>query len=198
MEKPKLLEVVTKVVEALEPFSSDERKRIIKASLTVLEEDYSTPVGAAPIAQPHPLPISTTEKSVGELTDVHLAAQRWMKNYNISRDELDQVFHIESGNVSVLSVELPAKNKKANTHSAYILTGIAALIGTGEPTVDDKAARALCENLGCYDLNNHSASMRDVGNILNGSKGSGYKLTAPGLKEAAALVKKITSDGAAQ
>lgn len=39
--------------------------------------------------------------------------------------------------------------------------------------------------------------MKDIGNVLNGSKNAGYKLTAPGLKEGASLVKRIADVGAA-
>jgi hypothetical protein len=191
MEKPKLLDVVNMVVAALEPFSSDERKRIIKASLTVLEEEVveATPPPATPPATPF------EQAPVVGAENIHPTAQRWMKTYNVTRDELDQVFHIEKGSTTVLSIELPGSNKRANTHSTYVLAGIASLIATGESNVDDKVARELCENLGCYDSNNHAVTMKEIGNVLNGSKAAGYKLTAPGLKEGASLVKKIAGTG---
>jgi len=185
MEKPSLLEVVNKVVAALEPFSPDERKRIIKASLTVLEPDEAAVAGSS--ASPGSV------ESGGGLENIHQAAQRWMKNYGVTREELDQVFHIESGSATVLSVELPGSNKRANTHSAYVLVGIASLIATGDASFDDKTARALCETLGCYDPNNHASTMKEIGSVLNGSKGTGYKLTAPGQREGALLIKKIAS-----
>ena len=191
MDKPKLLDVVNRVVEALEPFSSDERKRIIKATLTVLEDEVALD---APKASASP---AAPETHTLGLENIHQTALRWMKTFNVSREELDQVFQIESGSASVLSVELPGANKRANTQHAYVLAGIASLIATGDGNVDDKSARALCETLGCYDSNNHSATMKDIGSVLNGSKNAGYKLTAPGLKEGASLVKRIAGVGAA-
>jgi hypothetical protein len=190
MDKPKLLDVVNAVVTALEPFDSDERKRIIKAALTVLGED--TPAAAAPAVEK---PASNEEPFSSGMENIHPAAQRWMKTYSITREELEQVFHIEAGGASVLNVQLPGTNKRTNSHYTYMLAAVAGLIGSGEAQVDDKSARALCGTLGCYDSPNHATTMEHIGNLMNGSKANGYKLTAPGQREAATLVKKIAAGG---
>jgi hypothetical protein len=66
---------------------------------------------------------------------------------------------------------------------------------TGDATFDDKAARQLCDDLGCYDSANHSVFMGDKGNLLTGSKKLGWKLTAPGLKHGANLIKQANGNG---
>ncbi len=189
MEKPKILEVVSKIVIALEPFEVNERKRIIRAALTVLGEEYvETDVHKPPtqgVRNQAPTPATV---------NVHVNASRWMEKNQITQEELEQVFQIEAGAAHVLNVEL-AGNAKKNTHSTYILVGIASFISTGEATIDDKAARAMCETLGCYDTNNHSNYMKAVGNIWSGNKADGFKLTAPGLREGAELIKKISNSG---
>ena len=73
----------------------------------------------------------------------------------------------------------------------YVLTGIARLLATGEPSFDDKAARAACKNLGCLNETNHASYIKDRGNRMTGSKETGWKLTAPGLALGAALIKEI-------
>jgi hypothetical protein len=74
-----------------------------------------------------------------------------------------------------------------------VLTGISQLIATGDPKFDDKAARAVCKSMGCLDESNHTYNMKGKGNLLGGSKDSGWTLTGPGLKSGAELVKGLSS-----
>lgn len=184
MDKPKILDVVSGVVTALEPFDSDERKRIIKAAMTVLGEEEVAVTPSKPASD-------DAQQAPAGLENINQAAQRWMKTFSITREELEQVFQIEPGSATVLNVQLPGVNKRTNSHYTYMLAAVASLIATGEPQVDDKSARALCGTLGCYDSPNHATTMANIGNLMNGSKSVGYKLTAPGQREAANLVKKI-------
>jgi hypothetical protein len=94
--------------------------------------------------------------------------------------------------VNVLGGSIPGKSSKQQTISAYILKGVAQLLATGEPTFDDKSARKLCEDLGCYSVANHALYMNSMGNSITGSKDKGWKLTAPGLKKGADLIKEMT------
>jgi hypothetical protein len=94
--------------------------------------------------------------------------------------------------VNVLGGSIPGKSSKEQTISAYILKGVAQLLATGEPTFDDKSARKLCEDLGCYNGPNHAVYMNKMGNSITGSKDKGWKLTAPGLKKGADLIKEMT------
>lgn len=72
-----------------------------------------------------------------------------------------------------------------------MLVGIAKLLSSGDPSFDDKSARALCETSGCYDSANHAASLRDKGNEFTGTKDKGWTLTTPGLKRGAILIKEL-------
>ncbi len=112
-----------------------------------------------------------------------------MKQNSISTEQLQQVFHRGDGTVEVIAAQLPGRNKKDQTYSAYLLTGVGQLLLNGNPAFDDKAARALCETAGCYDPNNHSTILKDRGNEFTGSKDRGWTLTAPGMKRAADLIK---------
>ena len=57
--------------------------------------------------------------------------------------------------------------------------------GTGEATFADKDAREVCNKVGCYDSPNHSNYMKAFGNLTVGAKDTGWKLSNPGLLEAA-------------
>jgi hypothetical protein len=86
---------------------------------------------------------------------------------------------------------LPGRNKKEQTYTAYIITGIGQLLLNGIASFDDKVARALCERSGCYDSANHSAHLRDRGNEFTGTKEKGWTLTAPGLSRGAQIIKDM-------
>jgi len=140
---------------------------------------------------------SDAGKVQSEDTDASAISARahiWMKQYSISTEELQQVFQLAAGSAEVIAGEIPGKNKKEKTYNAYVLTGIAGLISTGNASFDDKAARGLCERFGCYDQANHSSTIKDRGNEFTGTKDAGWALTAPGLKRGAALVKDMTKN----
>lgn len=173
---------MAKIVEMLTPFASDERQRIITASLTLLGETTEK------------FKKNTPEESGDEsqgLSDLSPRAKTWAKQNNLSTEELQQVFLITEGNAEVIAVDVPGKNKKEKTHNAYVLVGIAKLLSSGDPSFDDKSARALCETSGCYDSANHAASLRDKGNEFTGTKDKGWTLTTPGLKRGAILIKEL-------
>lgn len=186
MTNKKTTEIVTEIVELLTPIDSDERARVIQASLMLLGE--TLPV--LPRAGGDGGGAAEDEGDGASMLPVR--ARTWMKQNGVSLEELQQVFHLESGSAEVIAGEIPGKNKKDKTYSAYILTGLSKLLSTGTRTFDDKTARTLCESSGCYDKANHSVHIKERGNEFTGTKEKGWSLTAPGLKRAAALVKEMT------
>jgi hypothetical protein len=112
-----------------------------------------------------------------------------MKQNGVTEDNLSHVFHIDGGAAEVIAGEAPGKSDKEKTLNAFVLTGLAEFLQTGDPKFDDKAARALCKKLGCFGEGNHATYMKDRGNLLGGSKEGGWTLTGPGLKAGAELIK---------
>jgi hypothetical protein len=184
MANKKTTEIVSEVVELLTPIESPERLRIIQACLTLLGETF-------PVGPGRPADSGKAADDEGEASTLPARARAWMKQYGVSPEEIQQVFHLENGNAEVIAGEIPGKNKKEKTYSCYILTGLAKLLCTGAPTFDDKEARALCVSSGCYDMSNHSVTIKERGNEFAGTKDA-WTLTAPGLKRAATLVKEMT------
>ena len=183
--KKAVTDIVATIVSELTPLSSEERQRVIQASLTLLGEE---PMGLA---------------SGGSRRD-HLSAQSseqlapraraWMQQNGLSMEHLEEVFHIDKGMVEVIASEIPGSNNRERARNAYMLTGIAQLLATGEPRFDDKAGRALCESSGVYDPTNHAKFFKS-GNEFTGTREKGWSLTAPGLKAAARLIAEISSIG---
>lgn len=187
----RIAEIAGKMVTLLEPLESQERQKVINASLTILGEAPSEALGSRASGDAR----QTTDgddKSGQGLSGLPAKANNWARQNGLSTAQLEQVFDITGADMTVIASEVPGKSKKEKTHNAFVLQGISRLLASGDPAFDDKAARKLCEDLGCYDAANHSTYMSDKGNLLTGSKKLGWKLTAPGLKHGADLVMQLT------
>lgn len=186
MAKLKITEATTTIVDLLTSFTSEERQRIIQASLTLLGENASNKKSTE-----YQSPVNGNEDSQLEIFSHQTKV--WMKQNNVSEDILSEVFHISDNTVDIIADSIPGKDIKSKTLNCYILMGISKFLLSGDTSFDDKSARILCENSGCYDLTNHAKYLKDKGNKITGSKTSSWKLTSPGLKCGADLIKQITS-----
>jgi hypothetical protein len=183
MKTTNIAEAATKIVELLAPFESEERQRAVRAALTLLGE------GALP----------TVEPATGRLNDdvdgTPARAKAWLRQHGVTSENLEHVFHRDGDRVEVIAAGIPGSSTKERTLNAYLLAGISRLLATGDASFDDGTARQLCRTLGHYDHTNHATYLRDKGNKFAGSKEQGWTLTAPGLAQAAALIKQMTSAG---
>lgn len=183
MAKSKSPEIVGKIVEMLGDLNSDERRRVIQASLTLLGE---APLNAGKSGQE-----SADQEAEETPGNLPARVRTWMRQNDLSSEKIQQVFHNADGRVELIASEIPGNGKKEKTLNAYVLAGLANYLRSGESTFDDNAAKGLCESHGCLDKSNHAATLKAKGNEFTGSKEGGWTLTGPGLKRAAELVKMI-------
>ncbi len=179
------LEAVPKLFNLLSPLSAEERQRAIKATLILFgqPETHSK--------------VDTHQEQMEPSGGISGKAIVWMKKNSISRDQLEHVFSIEDDSVDVIAARMPASGKRQQTVQAYVICGLKTFLKTGDPAFTDSEARELCSKVGCYDVANHSNYRKAFGNLLNGSKDSGWKLTNPGLSEAVKIVKSLTPEAVA-
>jgi hypothetical protein len=182
---PDITDVTVKVVALLRSLGAEDRERVLLACRTLLKMTPAQPLASVESASEGNPRLSSTGPKV----------QAWTKQNGLTMEQIEQVFHITQDGVSVIVACAPGKGKREQTHNAYVLLGIAHLLETGEASSDDKSARNLCEQLGCMDKANHAKYMDEVGNLLVGSKDKGWKLTAPGLRHGANLVKQLATGG---
>jgi hypothetical protein len=180
----KTMSAIEGVVKILGPLDSDERQRVIQSALLILRESFLEPTMAASSEEPR------FEQESGSF-DISPKARLWARQNGLSQDQLSHVFDISEGAATVIASGILGKNNPIKTIKSYVLTGIAAFLTAGEPQFLDKDARSLCEHFGCYDRTNHAKYMKDKGNYFVGDKDRGWKLTAPGLKYGAELVKEM-------
>lgn len=193
MPKSKLSDATSSIYEILEPFSDEERTKIVGAAMVLLGQplasraspDVSSKVGAE----------SLLDDSNPSVPGVGAKARRWLQQNGLSPAMVEQCFHLEADPAEVVA-DIPGSSAREKTANCYLLAGAAALLKTDEPNFADGTARALCEHAGCYDATNHTKYIK-LGNRTAGDKKNGWKLLAPGLKDAAALVKKISEKAGA-
>lgn len=171
--------------DLLEPVDAADRKKAIKAVLTMLGDEQ-----AVTTAKPS---IKSDEDAIDEASNYPVKAQQWMKKFEVSEEQLAHVFHVENGKAEVIAHEAPGTSIKQRAINAYVLTGISQLLASGEAKFDDKTARATCKSLGCFDEGNHAYNLKGKGNLFGGSKEAGWTLTGPGLKSGADMVKGLAT-----
>jgi hypothetical protein len=183
--KPKITDVMSKVVGLLTPLDSNERHRVVQAAFTLLGESQPDVSGSRG---------SKDSDGKEDFQGFPPRAITWMRQQGLSSAQLQQIFHIQGGQAEVIASEIRGKGQKGKTINAYVLQGLRGLLSSGEPTFDDKAARQLCKHLGCFNNANHAVYMKGKGNMWIGSKDTGWRLTTPGLKQGADLVKEMTAN----
>ncbi len=179
------IQITSEIYALLEPLESDERQRAIQAVMLLLGEDKPS----------HSIPIGETASSgnkngfdvnpVGGIQSLPSAAVRWAEQHDLSREDLDQLFHFEGDSVEYIGDNLPGKTQKENTKYCYLFTGVCSLLATGDPSFSDDDSVELCKQLGAHNQGNHTRYVNAIGGMMRGSKRDGRKLTAPGLKVAA-------------
>lgn len=178
-----LPEIVSEVYSLLEPLESPDRQKVVGSALTLLGEEPTTP-SKRQLGE---------EGSGSDEIPFGKKATRWLKQNNIPIADIEEIFHCEGNDVEVIASDIPGTGKRAQTHNCYLLSGVRSLLSGDEAKFIDNEAVSLCKTMGCHDSANHAKYRSELGNIVAGSKSSGYTLPAPGLRAAAALVKEISS-----
>ena len=177
--------VTTNLYTLLKPLEAEDRKKVVRAALTLLGEVDVPPTGTSP----------RKEASLLDEGSKQFAPKvaSWLQKSGLDEEILTQVFHIEGESVEIIAGDVPGKSGKEKAINAYLLTGFKNYLETGDGKFDDKSAREVCKALGCYGDTNHATYIKDRGNLIGGSKTLGWTLTAPGMKAVSELIKEIAT-----
>jgi hypothetical protein len=181
MNQKPLTQAVANIVQELENFSSEDRHRIVHASMTLLGEAPTRLVPGGEDAEP------PQDQSGG----LPAKARNWMKQHGLTLEQINQVFHFGNDGPEIIA-PIPGANKREQVRNAYVLCGIGRLLTSGETRFDDKVARGVCELGGFFDSTNHMKYMK--GSEFTGTREKGWVLTAPGQKLGASLVAQLSKD----
>ncbi|MEH2494995.1 hypothetical protein V1294_001474 [Bradyrhizobium sp. AZCC 1678] len=180
--------IVADIVDLLTPLSSEQRGRIIKASLALLGE------ATDPIHEPKtPLTATNNTALLANSDEFPLSnkANLWAKQNSITVEQLSHLFHASEGKFEIIATHIPGKGNKEKVLNAYLLVGLSKFLEVGISDFNDASGRSLCQTFGCYNNRHHVEAFKGV-NELTGSQSRGWMLTAPGLKAAALLVNELS------
>jgi hypothetical protein len=187
--------LVSGLYDLLEPVDPADRKKAIKAALTMLGDDAAdADKKGGKGGRAGDDNEDGDDPDGDDNSEFSSKVRTWMSRNKLTAEEIAHVFHVDGETVDVIADTVPGKNQKAQAINAYMLTGIAEFLKTGESKFTDKVARETCKKLGCYGETNHATYLKKPGNVLSGSKESGWTVTGPGMKTAAELIKGFTSE----
>jgi hypothetical protein len=151
--------------------------------MTLLGEGSVQP--AKPLADAQPL-------GVGGFDDLTLGpkASKWIQRHAITREMLDEVFHLTGDGIEIIASSIPGTSKREMTVNCYLLCGTRGLLKDDVPSIDESEAISVCKRLTAYDKNNHTTNRSGVGNKMSGNRPT-FTLTGPGEAAAADLIKQM-------
>lgn len=181
-----LTETTTLVYELLFPLKTEERYRVWTATMALLG-DTAPPAATQPLVTGDPIENARS----AEPSRFGDKANSWMRQHQVSNEQLDQLYHIDNGSVELIATNVPGKSLRIKTINCYLLAGIRSLLATDEAKFADREAIEFCHLTNAYDKNNHTTNRTAVGNRASGDRASGFTLTVPGLRDAAKLIKEM-------
>ena len=176
--------ITSEVFALLENLDAEQRQRVISATMALFGEGLPPKISSQDLDKQD---MGDEPEGLGK------KAKLWMKQNKVKIEQLQEIYHFEDGAVEIIAAELPGANKKEQTTSAYLICGIKELLQTDDAKVSNASAVTLCQHIGCYDKNNHTANRNSLGNKISGGVTTGFTLPAPGLKAAAEIIKSVTS-----
>lgn len=182
-------ETLTAIIKLLEPLSSAQRQRTVAAVMMFLGEAQLRKPSRQQEASGGGASNGKSDGDDEAEGDYTAHITKWMKQNDVSAEQLDQVFHFnQDGTFDLLHT--PGKSKKEQTVNAYVLTGLGKYLAANDRSFDDATARGFCETIGCLDAGNHAKHLKASRSEFSGDKTKGYSLTNVGIKRGAALVKE--------
>jgi hypothetical protein len=188
MATPSITQTVTDLFEILDPLSTDDRQRAIKAVFALLGDAPPVAVASSPLVTQ---PRTDGGGNQPALSGLGPRAAMWAAQHRLDREVLERVFYFHDGKVDIHVTSVPGSSRREKTINCYLLVGARALLASDAPRFDDHEAIMLCKHTTAYDKNNHPTYRGALGPRATGSRQDGFDLTGPGLKEAGELVASI-------
>jgi hypothetical protein len=182
-----LTDTVASLYGILEPMAPEDRDRALRAALVLVGDPMPSAAVTGPTVDGPKEP--STLASVSPMFGP--TAQRWLTQNQIQVENIENLFHVSGDDAIPIFSSVPGASRREQTVNCYLLAGVRRLLATDEAIADDKEAVELCQQVRAYDKNNHTSNRKSLGAKVTGSRENGFKLTVPGLREAARLIKTM-------
>jgi len=137
-------------------------------------------------------------ENITEETDgISPTAKKWLTRNGLNANQISTIFSIGGDEIDLIADTVPGKSKAKKMYNVFLLTGVAAYLGTGAARFTYEQVKEACLHYDAYDYANFATHIKDFSSEVSGSKETGYTLNARGLATATKLVKEmIESDKA--
>jgi hypothetical protein len=145
-------------------------------------------------------PPEDTNKKVeedGDLEGVSPAGKKWITRSGLQPNQLSLIFSLGGDEIDLIAKSLPGNSKAKRMRSVILLKGLASYLGTGAARLTDQEVRETCLHYDALDAGNFATHLKEFASEVNGSKETGYTLSARGLAGATEMVKGMVTPGKA-
>jgi|MudIll2142460700_1097286.scaffolds.fasta_scaffold293070_1 hypothetical protein len=128
-------------------------------------------------------------------SELHVKARKFMEKYNISIEQLNQLFYKEDENILPLFDDLKTTRTSESQIRVALLRALVNALSSGDFEANVEEIRSECQARKCYDTNNwgnnfqNNASLFDFGKYKKGLKS--VRLSEAGKKELAELIEEL-------
>jgi hypothetical protein len=102
------------------------------------------------------------------MTDLHLKARKFLKQYSISLDNINQLFFMEDGQIKPLYDDLKSTKASETQVRIGLLQALRTGIKDGEFQFNGEDVRVECHERKAYDATNFSANFKNSAGLFSG------------------------------
>lgn len=125
-----------------------------------------------------------TESTSGQrdlaMADLHLKAKKFLSQYSISLDNINQLFYVENGEIKPLYDDLKSTKASETQVRIGLLQALRTGIKDGEFQFNGEDVRTECQERKAYDATNFSANFKNSATLFAGFEK--YDKSTPVLK----------------
>ena len=114
------------------------------------------------------------------LTDLHLRAKKFLNQYSLSLDNINQLFFMENGEIKPLYDDLKSTKASETQVRIGLLRALQTGIKNGDFQFNGEDVRTECQERKAYDAKNFSANFKNSAGLFSGF--DKYDKDAPVLK----------------
>lgn len=114
------------------------------------------------------------------LPDVHVRARRFLERYNVTVEDVNQVFYKEGDQILPLYEDLKTTKASECQIRIALMLAFRSAINSGEFVFNGETVRAECQTRKCYDQPNFVTNFRRNGDLFDAF--TGYERNAPEIR----------------
>jgi hypothetical protein len=129
-------------------------------------------------------------------SDLHIKFKKFMKDYSISSDKINQLFYFENGSFLGMYDDLKVTKMAEFQIRIALLQAMINAMSLGDFEFDGEAVRSECQKRKAYDLKNFATNFKNNINLFDGldnKKGTLIKLSEIGKEELSKVIGEISS-----